>query len=308
MKDLLERYGITPKRPEVIDSSMLKTFMDCPSKFYLRYVLGMVRARKDHADSAKFDWGTCWHFVMEAYYSNELSLPHALVAMDKTYPEYITPTRDRHHRSKERMAEALFTYHDKWASQNEEYEILRNEQFFDVYSEVDDLRWAGRIDQIRRRKRTRRIRVWDHKTSSAMGDLYFTSHELGFQFPGYVFGTSQFTPGEVVEEITVDVMYMIANTTDFFRRTFRYDAFRMAEWIRNVKIILDRMDFMLINHLYDPGAWELNWNECVRYGACTYLPVHNTAPRGDTRLRVLANDFKTSRWDPRRGTSEGDED
>jgi hypothetical protein len=287
---------------------MLKTFMDCPSKFYLRYILGLVRAYKDHSDAAKFDWGTCWHHVMEAYYSNDLSLKHGLVAMETNYPAYITPTQDKYNRSKERMAEAFFAYDDKWRSQNEEYDILRNEQFFDVYSEEEDLRWAGRVDQIRRRKRTKKLRVWDHKTASAMGDLYFTSHELGFQFPGYVWSTDQVTPGEVVEEITVDVMYMISKTTDFFRRTFRFDAFRKAEWIRNVKGILSRMNYMMDNHIYNPGAWDLNWNECTRYGACTYLGVHNTAPRGDTRLRVLSNDFKIMRWDPRRGTSEGDEE
>ena len=75
--------------------------------------------------------------------------------------------------------------------------------------------------------------------------------------------------------------------------------FRKAEWIRNVKAVIGRMEKMLDEHLFNPGAWELNWNECTRYGACTYLGVHNTAPQGDSRLRVLSNDFKIKRWDPR---------
>ena len=298
MKDVLEKYGLIPRRPEVIDSSMLKTFMDCPSKFYLRYVLGLVKSTPDHAENAKFDWGTCWHFVMDAFYSNGRSLKDGLVALEKNYPEYITPTTDKRGRSKERMVEAFFAFTEHWASQDEEYEILRGEQFFDVYSDEEDLRWAGRMDQIRRRTRTNKIRVWDFKTSSAMGDLYFTSHELGFQFPGYVWGADLLIPGEDIEEITVDVMYMVTRSFEFFRRTFRYDAFRKAEWVRNVRNILGRMERMLDDHLYNPGMWELNWNECTRYGPCTYLGVHNIAPRGDTRLQILSNDFMQRWWDP----------
>ena len=299
MKDILARYELIPKRPEVIDSSMLRTFMDCPSRFYLRYVLGLVRTVADHGESAKFDWGTCWHSVLEAYFSNNLSVKDGLIAMEESYPAYITPTTDKRKRSKDRMAEAFFAYCDKWKEQDKEYDILSNEQFFDVFSEEENLRWAGRMDQIRRRKRNNKIRVWDFKTSSAMGNYYFTSHELGFQFPGYVWAGDLLVPGEDVVEITIDVMYMISAGMDFFRRTFRYDKFRKAEWVRNITNILDRMNFMLDNYLEQPDMWELNWNECTRYGPCMFLGVHNTAPRGDTRLRILSNDYRISRWDPR---------
>ena len=305
MKDILEKYELVPVRPEVIDSSMLRTFMDCPSRFYLRYVLGLVRTVADHGESAKFDWGTCWHSVLEAYFSNKLSIKAGLVAMEENYPAYITPTTDKKKRSKDRMAEAFFAYSDNWKEQDKEYDILSNEQFFDVFSEEENLRWAGRMDQIRRRKRNNKIRVWDFKTSSAMGDYYFTSHELGFQFPGYVWAGDLLVPGEEVEEITIDVFYMISASMDFFRRTFRYDKFRKAEWVRNITLILDRMNFMLDNYLEQPDMWELNWNECTRYGPCMFLGVHNTAPRGDTRLRILSNDYRISRWDPR-GETEDD--
>jgi hypothetical protein len=207
----------------------------------------------------------------------------------------------------ERMRDAFFAYDEKFKKKNLEYNILRNEQFFDVYSEEEDLRWAGRMDQLRRRKRTKKIRVWDFKTSSAMGPNYFTMHEMGFQFPGYVWGADQLVPTEKVEEITVDVLYMISASFDFFQRTFRYDAYRKKEWVNNVRKVLEQMHYMLDNYLYDPSQWILNWNECTRYGKCMFLAVHNTSPIGDTRLRILANDYKISRWDPRVKTEENDD-
>jgi len=306
MRDILEKYGLVPRRPEVIDSSMLRTFVDCRSKFYLRYVLGLVRSVRDNVESAKFDWGTCWHEVMDAYYANGRSVKDGLIAMEEKYPNYIQPSTDKKKRSKDRMAEAFFAFTEKWQENDDEFDILRNEQFFDVYSEEDDLRWAGRMDQIRRRKRNGKLRIWDFKTSSAMGEYYFTSHEMGFQFPGYVWAGNLLVPGEEVEDITVDVMYMVSASFDFFRRTFRYDEFRKAEWVKNVSNIVGDMERLLDNHLYNPSAWSLNWNECTRYGPCMFLGVHNIAPRGDTRLRILSNDYQVKRWDPR--NPEGDED
>ena len=66
-EDLLLRFGLTPKAPPVIDASMLSTFMDCPSKFYLRYVLGLRPKRKDPTKDGNLDCGTCWHETMFAF-------------------------------------------------------------------------------------------------------------------------------------------------------------------------------------------------------------------------------------------------
>lgn len=299
----LEEFGLNPKAPVAYDSSMLKDFVDCPSKFYLRHILGLRRRHTDPKDSAKFDWGTCWHHVIEAYHREsdppeEGNLVAALETLEDKYPEAITPASDKYKRSKERMIKQLFEYDKRFKSQNSELEILRHEQFFDVYNEEEDLRWIGRIDSLRRRKRDGRIVVWDYKTSSSMGPLYFDQHELGFQFPGYVWAANQmFT--EEVQEITVDVMYTISRSYDFFRRTFRYDAYRRKEWVNNVKMIVAEINRLVENHLYEPDKWIKNWNECTRYGRCSFFDVHNIHPKGDTRLKILTNDYVEDRWDPR---------
>lgn len=294
---LLEKYGLQPKAPEVIDSSMLKDFMDCPSKFYLRHVLGLRPKILSPKIQAKFDWGTCWHDVLFHYYRADADPVTALEALERSYPVYITPETDRYKRSKDRMIQQFFEYHERWQKRADEFEILRHEQYFDVYSDKVDLRWCGRIDSLRRVVRNDKIRVWDYKTSSAMGPTYFDQHELGFQFPGYVWAAQQMFTDEV-KEITVDVMYTISKSHDFFMRTFRYDEIRTAEWISNVKMILDRMGHLLENHLWEPSKWEKNWNECTRYGYCQFFPTHALNPRGDSRLRDLQDNYIVDRWDP----------
>ena len=155
----LAELGFFPRRPEVIDSSMLKDFIDCPSYFYLRYILGLRKKFPAGTGEAKFDWGTCWHHVMRAYKHHGYSQQHGLEAIEEHYPAYITPSNDKYKRSKERMVVAFFDYVKKYQEADmRDFEILRQEQFFDVYDEGQDLRWCGRIDDLMRRTRNARER------------------------------------------------------------------------------------------------------------------------------------------------------
>lgn len=311
-KELLESYGLYPQIPDAMDSSRLKDFVDCPSQFYLRHILGLRPKILTPDYTGKFDWGTCWHFVLEAYHRDsddpsQGDIEKALATLEETYPEYLTPDIDKYNRSKERMIKQLFAYHEKFQSANAEYEILRHEQFFDYYSEEDDLRWCGRIDSIRRKIRGGTIRVWDYKTSSAMGSNYFPQHELGFQFPGYVWAANQMFTDEVLD-ITIDVMYTISRSFEFFRRTFRYDQYKRAEFVQNVKYWIKQIHYLCANHLYEPWAWGQNRNECTRYGKCLFFPVHDIHPKGETRLRILSNDYVSDRWEPSDVTFEGEDE
>ncbi len=301
-QDLLEKYGLTPKIPPVIDASMCSTFMDCPSKFYLRYVLGLRPKRKDPTKDGNLDWGTCWHEAMFAFMEaadqgKDARIVAGLKAIEDIYPSYLTPDVDKIKRSKDRMIEQYFDYTARWFKREGEYEVLRNEQYFDVLDEETGLRWCGRIDSIRRVLRNRKIRVWDYKTTKAMGPTYFDQFEISFQFPGYVWASGQMMT-DPVWEITVDVMYTISKSYKFFERTFRYDAARLAEWQRNVKRIVDRIHFMLENYLYQPEMWDKNWGDCTRYGKCRFFTVHSLNPRGQGRLLELRDNFDVSRWDP----------
>lgn len=295
---MLERYGLIPKRPEVIDSSMTKDYVDCPSRFYLRHVLGLKRVVRDPSYDGKFDWGTVWHRVMENWWGS-WDLAHALEGMDP-WPDSIQPEIDRHGRSKERMIKIFFEYAEKYKERDQkDFEILRNEQFFDVYNEEIGLRWCGRMDILLRRTRNGNVVVWDHKTTSAMGPRYFDQYEFSFQLPGYVWAANQiFT--ESIAEVGLDVLYTLKNSHQFFRRTFRYTPAQLEEWKRNVLKWVNEIEYMLDNHLHDPEAWKKNWNECTRYGLCPFSDVHFTTPDGDTRLRILSNDYHEERWDPRR--------
>lgn len=295
--EVLHSHGLRPQRPEVIDSSMLKDFIDCESMFYLRHILGLKKRYRAKSDDAKFDWGTCWHGAQEEAWKHHDPVK-GLEYININFPDSVDPTSDRAKRSKERMLKQFLEYVEKfWEELAEDYELLRTEQFFDVFNEELDLRWAGRIDKIRQRRRNKKIVIWDYKTASVMGGAYFHQHEFGFQFPGYVWAGNQvFT--EPIEEVCLDVMYTLTASHQFFRRTFRYTPHQLQEWVDNVKMILDRMNEKMDLYLDQPDKWIKNWNNCTKYGLCSFADVHFIAPIGSSRLSILEDDYYEDRWDP----------
>lgn len=301
-ESVLRDYGLNPRAPEVIDSSMLRDFMDCPSMFYLRHVLGL-RKKFGKSDEAKFAWGTAWHGLQEAYWKALLAESpepaiEALSWLNENFPSSISEETDRHGRSKARMIKIFFQYlEEKIPEINEIYETIRLEQFFDVFEEELGLRWAGRIDGLRKKRSNGKRVVWDYKTSSKMGPGYFETLEHGFQFKGYVWAFNKIST-EACDEIVADVLYTVKNSHAFFRRTIRYTPVELGEWERNTKQILHRMHYLLDNHLFDPEAWDKNYQECNRYGFCSFTNVHFTAPIGDSRLRILSDEYVEDRWDP----------
>jgi CRISPR/Cas system-associated exonuclease Cas4 (RecB family) len=303
--ELLTRYGLHAKAPDGIDSSMLKDFMDCPSMFYLRHVLGLRRRFRSASEIAKFDWGTCWHGGLETFWkifieheSFDQAQTGAIVWIDNNFPAGIRPDTDKHKRGKERMFRIFLEYLAEFFEQDVyEFETLRTEQAFDVFDDEVDLRWLGRLDLFRRRRKNRKFVIWDYKTTSAMSDSYFDSHEHGFQLPGYVWAGQRLITDEV-EEIMLDIVYTLTASHKFFRRTFRYPPQVLNEWVTNVKLILDEIHYMLENYLHEPEAWKKNKNECTRYGRCGFVDVHFTPQIGDTRLRILESDYLEERWDP----------
>lgn len=297
-EDMLLKYGLQPKRPEVIDSSMLSTFADCPSLFYLRYVLGLKKKQRDVQREAPLDWGTVWHRMQEVW-NNTQDMVQALAALDP-WPDGIRAETDRHGRSKERMASMFFEYIEKFAeSDAKQFELIAAEEFFHVWDEELDFEWCGRRDRVMRRKRNGKLVVWDYKTTSAMGSYYFEGYENSFQLPGYAWATEmQLT--EPVEEVMIDTLYTLKKEHHFFRRPVQYGPAKKAEWRRNVKMYLDDLHYHLDNYLFEPEMWKKNWQNCTRYGICAFADVHFIAPTGDTRLRILNNDYVVDRWDPSR--------
>ena len=299
-----EDYGFTPKRPEVFDSSMVNDFLSCPSKFYLRHVLGL---RPSGPEPSYFAWGTRWHDVMFEWH-NTFDVGKTLEVLHEGWPQELNEF-DKKNRTEQRMESIFYSYAKRYAEQDvDDWETIRREMYFDVECPLDstscplhdgrgcDLRWCGRLDRISRDHRGR-IYVWDYKTTSYKRADYYEQHKHGVQMPGYTWAAMHLTP-EPVKGVYIDLLHTLKNEFNMERREIRFTRQHLLEWVHQARMIVGEMQEKLEQHLHNPQAWTKNWNHCSDYAGCMYRPVHFMAPIGDVRWRALNDDYVVDRWDP----------
>lgn len=297
----LEAYGLHPRRIEVFDASMLSEFAKCPSKFYLRYILGL-RPKID-LGNANLAWGSKWHDLMYAWLANH-DLEEALAALEP-WPEHILNADDRQARTKDRMILCFKGWIEKYhASDQKSMEILRREQFFDLQCDEDSdcplggcgLRWCGRMDRLVRVHH--RIGPLDYKTTGALSTYYWDRYKQGFQIPGYVWAAMHLTNTEV-RSGWLDVLYCLKGSEDFFRRELMYSKLYLQEWVQNTRRVISRAEWLMDNYLDEPEAWEQNREECTTYHLCQFAGLHFSPNfQGKARYEMMQQDFVEERWDP----------
>lgn len=301
----LQEYGLRPQLPDYFDSSMIRDFIDCPSKFYLRHVLGL-RPRDSGLDP-NLEWGSKWHEVMYAFHHNR-NIDEAIEALDP-WPREVLNEAEKKARTRKRMMKFLIEYAKKYDRLDElEWDTLMREQYFELECESTDsscplggcgLSWCGRIDRIAEQTQTGKVYLWDYKTTGRLRSTFYDEQKHGFQIPGYVWAALHLTTeAEDFVGAFIDLLYCTKTKSDMERRELRFTPHHLLDWRENVKRIVDRIRSMWDSYSHDPEAWDRNRQECYRYSNCAFVNVHDTPPIRDTRYRIMAQDYVEDRWDP----------
>jgi len=302
----LQSYGMEPRLPEVCDASSMNDYLNCPSLYYHRHVLGLAAKGPE---APHFSWGTRWHDVLFTYY-HEYSLNDALEVLIDDWPDTLGDL-DPKARTLDRMLKIFPKYvEDIGIPAQKAWEVVRREQYFDVECPADnpdcpypwkgcDLRWCGRMDKISELLRRKHDYVHDYKTTGYLHRHYFDSHKHGIQIPGYCWGASHLL-GRLVRHARVDLLHCTKTQFKFEYRDFRYGDERIWEWLQNVKQVWAEIRGVFGLYSDQPELWIKNWNECKRLWDCPFVDVHHTVPLDDreTRMAVLEQDYIVDRWDP----------
>lgn len=303
----LQDFALRPKLPEVFDSSMLKDYMDCPSKFYLRHVLGL---RRVGPGAAGLTWGSKWHDAMYALFEHQpISSPEARAAALQSmepWPHEVLNDEDRNARTFGRMELSIEDYIEKYGSLDERlYHTVRREQYFNISCDLNDdcpfggcgLDWCGKVDRLVEKVGREEIYDWDYKTSSYMRSSFFDEQKHGFQMPGYIWAVRHLVQRRVVGVI-VDLVHTLKGTQSFYRQEIPYNDEEILEWVENTRRIVAEIRSRYDFYANDPEAWIKNYNHCSQYSGCQFRSVHYTPPIRDVRLRILGADFTEDRWNP----------
>lgn len=175
----LDRY-----EPTNMDSTAVKTFKECPRKYFLRMVLG--RSKPEGENASVFAWGTAIHKFLEVLYQTGDSAAAVREGVKlwkpPTKPKFDFQTKER--LLKNFIALAKF-YEDEKSKGN--IEVLGIEEPFNVRF-PDGHIIGGRLDQ--RIKWSGRIWVRDWKTTSKMIQYWKTGLDPSDQAIRYIYAIS----------------------------------------------------------------------------------------------------------------------
>lgn len=196
-----------------IDYSSLSCYLDCPRKFFFKYVLHLRGNQKN----INLVFGSAWHYGLELAYSalgedptldaatlRDISIQgfNALWALEGSEfdPDFVFPKSPGH------AANMYNKYWARFAPIDTEMTVLAVESPFTVsLSHIDkDLPdYIGRLDLVFQ-KPDGSLQIVDHKTTKSINSITHTSFECSLQTDGYL------TVGHLYYDQVPEMVYSIA--------------------------------------------------------------------------------------------------
>jgi len=321
-----------PNHPswEVLDSSKLDDFLQCPRRFFYCHVLGWRLDQPQH----DLYFGESWHMAREYQLINGYEdVEGAYNVFINHYRKEFPEETDANFRPKvpEAVNQALLNFAVTYHNDLEENELLTNPDTGEPFTEIagtvpiDDTRHLHfRMDSLLQRKSDEMVFSWDHKSSSAgymsprwngqdpWGDQFF----LGIQNGTYTHCMYCIFPVERVlgvEFCGCGFEYLkrgsSARPAGYYSTLRRVSAFKspdqMNVWLYIVLDTLNNIEreFDSLSHSSENDevlqAFPLNPGGCGKYRGCEF---HEYCKLWSNPLRQCQEPplgFRQEFWDPR---------
>jgi hypothetical protein len=306
--------GLLEEQPtwSVLDSTKLDDYMQCPRRYFYRYVLGW----RPEAENSHLIFGQAWHFAMqhllEYGYAPE-SIALAFAKLNDYYRSIFPENTDEVYYPKvpARALEALAKYCIVY--REDRFNVLYTEiagtvpintngrkMHFKMDSILEDLNNEGLVTSL------------EHKTAKDFGRTWVDKWAQAIQPGTYNHALYCLYPEERVWGVKI-------NGTAFFKNVSRKEgdnvAFKRVPARRTYDMLNDWL--FTVNAWYDElerdmnkllgGAendnvlqcFKKNPVSCTDYFGCTYLYLCTTWPNPLHYLDSLPSGFKIEHWDPR---------
>lgn len=240
-----------------LDSSTLKTFLECPRKYYWSYVRHLTPQRI----RTPLTFGAAIHNALEHHYRGNDPEESLRVFLDEF--------EDQEHdtiRTSARGAELLRKYFDKHPLHREPFTLLLPpEQRFEI--QIGEYKYIGRLDLIIEWSGLNL--VMDHKTSSRMGPYFFDQFRPDLQMTGYCFAASQLLD-QTIHGSAINVLYMTKTKMEFHREIISREPFEYREFISLVTTLANEITTLRSRPREEYSLWLPNWTSCGRWGSCEF--------------------------------------
>ncbi len=286
---------------EIVDASKLKTYTDCPRKYFKEHVLGW----RLEGPNVNLVFGECWHRCMEhllIHGYNIEAIQEAAAIGEEYYREFYPPSSDALNGAKVPgiLPIALAEYVGRYKSDN--FEVLHTEVGGAV--PIDDKRVLHfRLDSIMKdNNRHGKIVSLEHKTSKRRG--YFENYAIDLQSGTYTHVLYCAYPAEEVYGVEINGAVFLKKERDFQRVPAARSPDAMLEWLWSVQHWYDRLDwdYAELNECSEGdkvmSAFVKNTQACSKYGKCTFYDICH-ARANPLQFPEAPPGYEIEFWDPR---------
>lgn len=276
-----------------LTNSARSTFLNCRKKYEFSYVYGLASRRPsipflvgglfhdalDRCYSSKFELDVDAEFARAQKRCEEASQAPGLTAeeSDKIWIQAVT------------VKGLLSGYKKQWLAQDRQrWDVIEAEGSFDV--EVPGgWRYRGKTDLVVRDKKTKAVKLVEHKTTSRLDAGYVAKLPLDNQILGYIWAKNQEKLGirEVVYNVsrkpsirlkqseTLDAFakrlvdeYLLNTATYFYRETLVFDPADVDRFREELFSFAKEIDRAEREKFY-----YQNTTQCTQYGVCPFMAL-----------------------------------
>jgi len=153
---------------------------------------------------------------------------------------------------------------------------------------LEDLQYGGIFDGLV--EFSGALYVFEHKTTSRLGDRFFDQFRPNNQVSGYVWGASKLSGKQIGGALINAIGIYKSSPTKFKRQVTMRAPEEINEWLGSVYNTC-----VSIQQAKVTGSFPMHTGSCTMYGRCEYHAVHSL-PYAKQRLAILEQDYQLSEW------------
>lgn len=306
-----EQYP-APLRPretwDIVDSTKLKTYMECPRKYFWEYVLGWRR----EGPNLHFEFGIAFHKAMEVLLKRRMvrgtpgytqeDVIAAYEAFIEQYRTVYSPDYDLHNAPKDPATamRSLVAYAERY--RDDDFRVLYTEVAGSVFIDETNL-YDFKIDVVA--EDDDGIHIMDHKTSGIDSNAFREQWHLDVQMAAYTHVLYTLFPPERVFGAKVNVSFIRKVSLDFTRIAVRKTTDMMAAWLWRTAYRFSHLkhDYEVLssNSANDSimTAFPMRETSCMKWGLCPYFAYCQSWQNPLQRCGEPPPGYKEEHWNPR---------
>jgi len=269
-----------------IDYTQLQTYITCPMKYYLKFVLGLKKRVLDERD-IDLRFGQAVHKCLELHYKN----PGAGLLPTKPFNDFVDLEGEKH-KTKANGIELIRQYGEHYQKDLLEMEILGVELNDSIL--IGDLRYLVKIDTVVRLRDN--IYILEHKTCKKMAYNYFNQFSPNMQVSGYSlyvkekFGQCSGCIVNVLQSGWRERAYR-GEPAGFYAKFQREIVNRTKEQLEDFKENIGLWKWKL-QTARQTSRWGKNEGACHQYRGCLYSEICMTSQGIELDEEIVDNFYK----------------